>query len=195
MKHLIYALIATVALGHMVVTHTMHAEENFEDVIYEGMVWFYQMLSEAVAQPLTQAELKAKWIAWDMLCFELRDVDCSGISAPKVKTFRPNPLRPGLAGYYDGSDTIFIRNNIRGPNREEVLAHEMSHWVDVQLGITNVPGFAREICFSEKRAWSVSDNYWIKYGWANKAVGASWTNWYRHCTPYQAELYPDVYGE
>ena len=192
MKHLIIALIATVGFGHSVTTKVLPGDE----LVVDGMANFYQMLLELQAVPLhTKPELKAKYRMWNMLCFELRDVDCTGMPVPKVKKFAANPLRPGLAGYYDGSDTVYIRRDIMGAAREEVLAHEFSHYADVQLGITNVPGFAEEICFSEKRAWAVSDNYWIKYGRPSLAVGTTWTEWYKHCTPYQSVLYPDVYGE
>jgi len=158
-----------------------------DDAILAGFIQFYL---EKRAEPLSPAEMRAKYIAWDLLCFELRDVDCTGVVLPKVQKFQPNPLRPGLAGYYNGSDTIFIRSTLTGEAREEVLAHEMSHYLDVTFGITNVPGYAEEICFSEKRAWAVSDAYWTKYLRPSKVVGESWANWYRHCTPLKDKLYP-----
>ena len=187
MKYLIILALAMSSLNG-----TMNEDSKERDVL----AWFYQMVLEAKAKPMTtNPEQRARYRSWDMLCFELRDVDCTGLKVPKVMKFEPNPLRPGLAGYYKGGDTIYIRDNIRGMQREEVLAHEMSHYIDVKHGLANVPGFAREICFSEKRAWAVSDNFWLKYGWDERTVGTTWTEWYTHCTPLQSELYPDVYGE
>lgn len=191
MKYTILALLAS-----SLMLHTTSNQESDDQNMFDLFADLYQMYLIQNAERLTPAELKAKYISWDMFCFELReDADCTGVSAPNVMTFRPNPLRPGLAGYYPGGDTVYIRNNIRGSRREEVLTHEMSHYYDVERDMTNVPGYAKEICFSEKRAWSVSDNYWIKYGWSSRAVGTSWTEWYTYCTKYQSILYPDVYGE
>jgi len=139
----------------------------------------------------------ARYRVWLDLCLDYRgDVDCSGMSVPKIKTFRPNPFNPGLAGYYKGGDVVYVRSNLMYVEREEVMAHEMSHYLDVQLGITNVPGYAKEICFSEKRAWRVSDLFWQRQGYAadsSKMVGSKWTKWYSHCTPFQSELYPDEF--
>ena len=138
-----------------------------------------------------------RYRVWLDLCMDYRaEADCQGILVPKIKTFRPNPLRPGLAGYYKGGDVVYVRSNLKYIEREEVLAHEMSHYLDVELGLANVPGFAREICFSEKRAWRVSDLFWQRQGYAEdsrKMVGSRWTNWYSHCKPLQSELYPDEF--
>ena len=129
--------------------------------------------------------------AWNMVCFELRDVDCTGMKVPKVLTFEPKPRRKGLMGYYTGGDTIWVRENLRQKSMEEVLAHEMSHYIDMKLGLLN-PVFNSDLsrCFSEKRAWAVSDAYNRVYGKYSRIVGSEWTRWYTHCTPYRDKLYP-----
>ena len=145
--------------------------------------------------PLEVAERqRLRYRVWDMLCFDLRDIDCSGIPVPKIAKFKPNPFNPGIAGYYQGGDTVFVRDNLKGAARDEVVAHEMSHYLDVMVLGTQVPGPAREICFSEKRAWAVSDAFWIRQGYSKthpKIIGSSWADWYRHCTPFKAEMYPN----
>lgn len=154
-------------------------------------------LQATAEEDLSPAARRAKYRAWNMLCFELRDVSCIGMTPPKVKTFAPNPLRPGLMGYYDGSDVIYIRNNLYGYRREEVLAHEMSHYVDQLLGLLppmpvygdDVEGI-KGLCMSEKVAWGVSDKFHVKYRRFHLVVGESWTEWYTHCTPYKDYLYP-----
>lgn len=186
MKNLIAAMAATIFLTFPVKTYGETTPPT--DDLYAA---FYQIFLIMQAEQPTPAQVRAKWIAWDMLCFELRDVDCSGVKAPEVRTFQQNPFRPGLMGYYQGGDTIYIRADLKGANREEVLAHEMSHYLDVILLDTPVPGPARDICFSEKRAWAVSDAYWTKYGHPNKVVGSNWADWYSHCTPLKGEMYPD----
>lgn len=140
---------------------------------------------------MSDRTVRTKYIAWNMLCFDLRDVDCTGIPVPNLKLFRPLPQRPNLLGYYDGSDTIYVRNNLRGRALEEVLTHEMSHYADMfVIPGFEVPGYARSICFSEKRAWAVSDAYHVRYGYPRKVVGERWVNWYSHCRKYRDDLYP-----
>lgn len=174
---------------------TFNAAANGESNLLSG-IWVYATAQEP--DPNDRSLQAMRYRAWLDLCFEYRaGVSCEGINPPKIKTFARDPFRPGLAGYYNGTDTVFIRRGLKYEEREEVIAHEMSHYLDKELGITNIPGFAREICFSEKRAWAVSDAFWIKMGYApdsKKIVGAKWVNWYGHCTPLAAELYPDVYG-
>lgn len=157
-----------------------------------------QFVLEAASRPAnSKSQLRAKYRAWNLLCFELRDQSCSGITPPNVRTFRQNPLRPGLAGYYDGTNIIYIRSDLYGKERLEVLAHEMSHFMDNELGLLppmpvyndDIPGII-SLCTSEARAWLVSDNFQILYGNPRLVVGSDWTNWYTHCTPYKGILYP-----
>ena len=191
MRHLIAAAIATFTLQYA--CNTVMVEESIANNIATG-VWVFSQGQEIPDRALQDARYRA----WMDLCFEYRaEEDCTGIKVPKVKQFPRNPFRPGLAGYYDGSDTVYIRQGMKYDMREEVLAHEMSHYLDKVKGYTQIPGPALDVCFSEKRAWRVSDLFWIKQGYAaddKRIVGHKWVEWYGHCTPHKAELYPDVYG-
>lgn len=169
------------------------SERNMGDVVANVL---QRMLEKEAKEDFSKGGLKAKYLAWDLYCYELRDVSCEGIKLPKVYTFRPNPARPGLQGYYDGSDKIYIRNDLRGDQRLETLAHEMSHYWDQNKGLLPpLPVYNDDkegilkLCFSEKWAWAVSDEYNRRYGNPKDVVGSKWTQWYRHCTPFKDELY------
>jgi hypothetical protein len=183
---LLTALCMTLSVNQYGTQHSFGSDELQDEATH----WFIMM----TAKPLSPGQLSAKYRMYNMLCFELRDIDCSGIPAPEVATFPRNPFRPGLAGYYDGSDTVYIREDLMGREREDVLAHEMSHYLDVMILDLKVPGPALEICKSEVRAWAVSDSYWTKYGRYDRVVGEDWVNWYSHCTPLKDLLYPDESG-
>ena len=191
MRTLILAAIASVLLW-------TNAEKTFDTALNAAdWVWVTKIGREPVDVNALSVIQKIRYRAWMELCGEYyRNEDCSDMEVPEIAKFRPNPLRPGLAGYYDGSDTVYIRNDLRGAEREEVILHEMSHYLDVQLNLTVVPGPALDICFSEKRAWRISDLFWYKQGYSwksSKIIGSKWTNWYRHCTPHQSTLYPDEF--
>ena len=163
-----------------------------EHNIISGVI---QLVLERQAEELKNHRVKYRM--WDQLCFDLRDVDCSGIEVPKVYTFKKNPMRPGLAGYFSGGDIVYIREDLRGDAREEVLAHEFSHYVDQELGLLPpLPVFAGDeegmfgLCYSEKRAWAVSDEYNFRNFYREKVVGKGWTRWYSHCTKFKDRLYP-----
>ena len=136
--------------------------------------------------------------AWNELCFELRDVDCTGMKIPYVEIEK---MRKGLQGYYDGTDTVYIREGLTGDALREVLAHEMSHYIDVQLGLATAPVRIDDkvgvfnLCMSEKRAWAVSDAFWKARHYTNREVGGQWVKWYDHCRPYADRLYPDIYDK
>lgn len=168
------------------------------DSEWDQIAEFLQSILEmAATADLTDAQLRAKYRMWNMLCLELRDVDCTGMNPPQIMVFQPNPLRPGLQGYYDGTNIIYIRSNLMGKEREEVMGHEMSHYVDQMLGLLppmpvytdDVEGIIK-LCQSEAVAWGVSDAFNSKYGYDERIVGESWTEWYTHCTPYKDVLYP-----
>lgn len=170
--------------------------KNEDDVpVMNPLAAFMQMILEAQAEELKKPRIKYRM--FDKLCFDLRDVDCTGIKPPRIFLFKKNPMRPGLAGYYNGDDIVYIRADLVGDQREEVLAHEMSHYVDNELGLLpEMPVFNGDtdgiigLCMSEKRAWAVSDNYWRSAFQPRKVVGSMWTNWYKHCTPHKDVLYP-----
>jgi hypothetical protein len=183
----------TVLLAALVVTLTTGyvAERSNERINFIAAA--YQSWLEANAKPLSPAQLAIKYRMWNATCIDYRkDVQCIGVKAPNIMTFEVNPMRPGLQGYYDGTDTIYIREGLRSQRLEEVVAHEMSHYIDVQVMGLKVPGRAKPICWSEKRAWAVSDAYWIEQGRKSKVVGSDWADWYRHCTKFKQDMYPDV---
>lgn len=161
---------------------------------FDDFLWVTTFGAERIEPYELYQHQRLRYRMWMDLCSQYRDIDCAGIPVPKIAKFRPNPLRPGLAGYYDGWDTVYIRSNLRGVDREDTIAHEMSHYFDAYTGITPIPGPARPLCFSEKRAWAVSDAVWIKHGYSptgKHVVGSKWVNWYLHCIPYKDELYPN----
>jgi hypothetical protein len=185
-KILLAALLAIVTFN---VLNLKNTSRIFDD---EEAGRIYQIFLERYAEEETPAMLATKYRMYNMLCFELRDIDCGDTPAPNVKTFKQNPFRPGLMGYYNGGDIIYIRQDLRGKDREEVLAHEMSHYLDVMLFDLEVPSSnVLAICTSEKVAWAVSDAYWTKYNYPKYVVGKTWTEWYSHCTPLVDELYPE----
>lgn len=182
MRTLFLAALAALSLY----TGALHTTRAVLDTSFDRL-WI------ALTKPkLTQLEVyqinRIRFRVWSDLCMEYRKVSCAGMPVPQVEVFLPNPVRPGLMGFYDGSDTVYVKKDLRGYELEEVLAHEMSHYWDVQAKWTRVPGPAREVCFSEKRAWAVSDKVNAKYG--RDLIGSKWVQWYFHCTPYVDELYP-----
>lgn len=193
MRKLLYTLAACLCTI-TAASPTLLADER-ED--YDFIAGVLQFVLERQAEELRNHRVKYR--VWDMLCFDLRDVDCTGIPVPTVLLFEPNPLRPGLAGYYNGDDVVYIRSNLRGDAREEVLAHEFSHYIDSVLGLLPpLPVFNGDkegifgLCMSEKRAWAVSDRYNYLNFHRSKIVGKSWTRWYSHCTPFKDRLYPEA---
>lgn len=133
---------------------------------------------------------RMRYRVWLDLCLDYRtEVSCGNIRPPQIKIFQPSPFRPGLMGFYAGGDTIYLKRGLTITQREEVYAHEASHYLDASLGMTNVPGTAEEVCFSEKRAWAVTDMFWTRKGTSN-IIGEKWVDWYKHCQPYRDKLYP-----
>ena len=157
---------------------------------------FYQLMLESRAEELKNPRLKYRM--WDKLCNDFRpNASCQGIKPPRIFLFSPNPLRPGLAGYFDGGDVVYIRTTLYGDEREEVVAHEMSHYLDFELGLLpELPVFVGDreatfqLCLSEKVAWGVSDDYWRSAFNFRNVVGKKWTSWYKHCRPFKDRLYP-----
>lgn len=54
----------------------------------------------------SKEQMRARYDAWLMLCFDLRDVQCFGTAIPKVETFRPAWNNRSLLGFYKGGDVI-----------------------------------------------------------------------------------------
>lgn len=194
MRKLIIAALATVA----VFSGTVTTKDSMANDIATG-VWVWATSERA--DPADRSTQAMRYRAWLALCFDYRPgVGCTGLDVPKINYFRPNPFRPGLAGYYDGGDTVHLRRGMKYTEREEVMLHEMSHYLDQQRGLAKIPVYVGDeeglflLCKSEATAWGISDAFWIRQGYSpdsSKIVGSKWADWYTHCTPFKDRLYPD----
>jgi hypothetical protein len=142
-----------------------------------------------------------KYRAWNRLCIEYaQDTfrSCAGVSAPKVVYEK---MRDGLQGHYNGEDTVYVSRKLRGRKQEATLVHEMSHYLDTMLGLnptmpvytSNKPAVLK-LCFSEKRAWDLTDRFNEDTGSRRRPVNGRWVNWYSHCRQFADKLYPDIYA-
>jgi hypothetical protein len=64
------------------------------------------------------------------------------------------------------------------------MIHEMIHYLHVQEGIINIPGYAPELCWSENEAFTLVDIWWEWIGKPEKKRGPNWWKPYTHCWPY-----------
>ena len=137
----------------------------------------------APAHPATVLDYtkgKDKYISWINAC-EYARYSCIDVDLPKVQYKK---MRRGLLGYYDGTDTIYIRAGLSGDERREVLMHEMVHYLQKQVGGLRVPGPAKEICTAEEEAFTTVDEWLKDSGLDNLIVGPNWWRPYAHCHPY-----------
>ena len=111
-----------------------------------------------------------------LLIDEAVDYKCNRLMPPLVVY---EPMRDGLQGYYDGSDTIYISSKLIGTDLFDVLIHEGIHYVHVQHGIVDLPGPAEKICWSENEAWRLTGLYWNE-------DNSNWWVSYPHCWQYYA---------
>lgn len=119
----------------------------------------------------------AKYKAWFQTC-DYTPYSCIGVKVPKVVT---EWMRYGLLGYYNGTDTVYINRRLRGQQLNEVLMHEMVHYLQVQRGGLDVPGYSVDICRAEEEAFSITDQWLIDHGYADLIRGEEWWQPYRHC--------------
>lgn len=143
--------------------------------------------------------LRTKYRAWNMLCLEFRPHECGSIKPPLVVRARMNDR---LNGYYNGGAAVYINRKLYGLDREKTLVHEMSHYLDTRLGINPpIPVKLSDkdgifgLCLSEKRAWRVTDLYWLRMKRDERVVGHTWVAWYDHCRQFADKLYPDKFDE
>lgn len=125
-----------------------------------------------------QAAVEAQ--AWSEMCALLEletDYSCTRLMPPLVVY---EPMREGLHGYYDGSDTIYINDTLSGTDLFETLMHEGIHYVHVQHLFIPVPGPAADICWSENEAWTLTGIYFNE-------DNSTWWRAYPHCWPYYAD--------
>lgn len=119
-----------------------------------------------------QARLEsATWLDMCQLLIDEADYECRRLLPPLVVY---EEMSDSLYGYYDGSDTIYINISLKGKDLFDVLMHEGIHYVHVQHGIIEIPGYAEPICWSENEAWMLTGIY---FGEDN----SNWWRWYPHC--------------
>lgn len=129
-----------------------------------------------VAQPVVPPHNPTH--AWSYVC-ENFEYDCTGIAPPYVVwayQLMTNTGQPAL-GMYDGGESIFMSvSELRYADPvsiDWVLAHEMAHYLDVQLGVIELPFTKDNACASEMRAWRVGNAYALTHGRAD-LVDYSW---------------------
>ncbi len=132
---------------------------------------------------------RAKYKAWFQAC-DYTDYSCIGVKVPKVVS---EYMRYSLLGYYDGGGTVYVNRRLRGQELNEVLMHEMVHYLQKQVGGLRVPGYAEPICHAENEAFAVVD-LWLKdHGYEDLMRGPRWWVPYRHCYPwYNPDYKPRV---
>lgn len=131
-------------------------------------------------ETLEQKQARMESYAWTEMCGLLEaetDYSCTRLMPPLVVY---EPMRDGLHGYYDGSDTIFINDSLRGTELMEVLMHEGIHYVHVMHLFIPVPGPAEAVCWSENEAWTLTGIYYNE-------DNSNWWRAYPHCWPYYAD--------
>lgn len=132
----------------------------------------------------------AKYKAWFQAC-DYSPYSCIGIKVPKVVT---QWMRYQLLGYYDGSDTVFINRRLRGQRLNEVLMHEMIHYLQVQVGGLSVPGYAEPICRAEEEAFFLVDMWLADHSYSDLMRGPDWWRPYNHCWRFYNPQWVD-YGD
>jgi len=118
-----------------------------------------------------------KYTSWINAC-RYTKYTCAALKTPRVVY---KQLRPGLLGYYDGGDTIYIKLGVRGWLRKEILMHESVHYIQKHIGGLVVPGPPYGICKAEAEAFGAVDKWLIDNGKNNMVVGPDWWKPYTHC--------------
>lgn len=125
----------------------------------------------------TEENYREKYKAWFQAC-DYSPYTCLGVIPPKVVS---KPMRYGLLGYYDGGDTVYINLTLRNQELNEVLMHEMIHYLQHVVGGLPVPGPARLICAAEKEAFALTDQWLTDHGYEDLTRGPTWWRAYDHC--------------
>lgn len=121
-----------------------------------------------------------RWYSWIEAC-ELTGYPCSEIQIPTVVY---EPMRKYLHGWYGGGLKVYVNETLYGTQRRATIIHEMVHYLHAAQGIINVPGWSKEICWSENEAFTLVDKWWVSIGWPEKQRGPYWWRPYTHCWPY-----------
>jgi hypothetical protein len=124
-----------------------------------------------------ERNFREKYKAWFQAC-DYSPYSCIGINPPRVIT---KHMRRGLLGQYRGGGSVLINRKLRGQKLNEVLMHEMIHYLQVQVGGLKVPGAAEPICRAEEEAFTLVDKWLREHGYADLQVGPKWWRPYGHC--------------
>ncbi len=123
---------------------------------------------------------KDTYEVWTEACFRTQ-YTCGLTELPKIMRVE---LEPGLLGYYDGTDKIYVLKGLRGLRYKEVVMHEMIHYIQKQVGKAEIPGPAESICRLEAEAFTVVDKWLLDSGEQWLMVGPDWWKPYVHCWPW-----------
>ncbi len=137
-------------------------------------------LSDAPITVITlgiERDFAAKYKAWFQAC-DYTPYSCIGVKVPKVVA---KYMRRGMLGQYDGSDTVFVNRTLRGQRLNEVLMHEMIHYLQKQVGGLVVPGLAKDICAAEEEAFTTVDRWLLDHGYKDLMIGPRWWEPYSWC--------------
>lgn len=104
--------------------------------------------------------------AFDYAC-KLNGYDCTNVAVPNVE-WADLYNTQGIFGGYTGTDTIymdsFVLRYADPVFTQSVLAHEITHYLDAQTGLTELPYTLQSVCDSEFRAWRVGNAYVVSHG-------------------------------
>jgi hypothetical protein len=133
---------------------------------------------------LSACEAEDPWQATCMLyeAYEDDDSVCDDIAPPKIIY---EDMRDGLQGYYDGGDTIYVNEDLKGNDKFATIIHEMVHYLDVMWGGLPIPGPALLVCGSEDKAWFIEGVWWGIQGVPENARPDWWKS-YPHCWEFYA---------
>lgn len=134
--------------------------------------------------PVANASANAeydRYLAWGYAC-ELTPESCVGLLVPEVEYVTNEP---GLRGYYEGGDTVFIGDRLRpGADLMSTLIHEMIHYIHVKTGKAEHPFEPESLCWSENEAFSLVDSWLVEQGFPDLVRGPNWWVPYWYCHPY-----------
>ena len=129
----------------------------------------------------------AKYKAWFQAC-DYTPYSCIGVKVPHVVT---EWMRYGLLGYYDGTDIVYVNRRLKGQRLNEVLMHEMIHYLQVQRGGLEVPGYAEPICNAEEEAFFLVDMWLADHSYSDLMRGPEWWRPYYHCYAFYNPAYEE----
>ena len=154
-----------------------------------GMIACLLTTTVGAADATTYRENKMRFDTWLEVC-EFTQYSCQGVKVPKVVFEK---MRRGLLGYYDGSDTVFVNSEVSWEQKRATLYHEMTHFLQAEVGGLVVPGRAEPICQAEAEAFAEGDARWERMGQPEKKRGPNWWRPYTHCHKWFDPNYDPVF--